>query len=80
MGMTAWSRERPTSSEQDQHQVVHLCSSFDEDCFLMTDEQHEMCAKSLPMYCGMTGVYCGEFDPKDGHCPFEFQGPLEPKE
>ena len=50
---------------------VKLCSSFDEDCFLMTDEQHEMCAKSLPMYCETTGEYCGEFNPKDGHCPFE---------
>ena len=53
---------------------VRLCSSFDEDCFLMTDDQHEMCAKSLPMVCMNTGIDLGEvFEPKDGHCPFERQ-------
>lgn len=50
---------------------VILCQDFDEDCFGMTNEQYEMCAKSLPMYCQNTGEYCGEFAPKTGHCPFE---------
>lgn len=38
----------------------------------MTDDQHEMCAKSLPMVCMTTGIDHGDvFEPKDGHCPFE---------
>lgn len=60
-----------TESTLSSQGTVKLCSDFDGDCFLMTDSQHEMCAKSLPMYCGTTDEYCGEFDPKDGHCPFE---------
>jgi hypothetical protein len=49
---------------------VRLCRDFDEYCFAMTKQQHEMCAKSLPMYCSMTGEYVGEFEAKSGHCPF----------
>jgi len=53
------------------HEHVSICSDFDLDCFEMTPSQHGMCSKSLPMYCGTTDEYMGEFDPKDGHCPFE---------
>ena len=57
------------------HDHVSLCSDFDLDCFKMKPSQHRMCSKSLPMYCGTTDEYVGEFEPKDGHCPFEEELP-----
>lgn len=56
---------------QERSDGLKLCSDFDHDCFLMTDDQHQMCAKSLPMYCQNTGEFVGRFEAKDGHCPFE---------
>jgi len=57
------------------HDHVSLCSDFDLDCFKMNPSQHRTCSKSLPMYCGTTDEYMGEFEPKDGHCPFEEELP-----
>ena len=53
---------------QELHGTVRLCSDFDGDCFLMGEDQRQVCAKSLPMFYGGIGY---EFYPKDGHCPFE---------
>lgn len=61
---------RPSAKQIASIEPITLCQDFDEDCFNMTSEQHEMCANSLPMYCQNTGEYCGEFERKIGHCPF----------
>lgn len=64
--------EQPGMDKEQASCTVTLCSSFDEDCFSMTDDQHQMCAKSLPMVCMQSGIVLDEvFEPKDGHCPFE---------
>lgn len=64
--------EKPALQSGASDCTIKLCSSFDEDCFHMTSDQHQMCAKSLPIVCSSTGIDPGDvFEPKDGHCPFE---------